>query len=403
MNRPSRQLLEKLLHAWQGNPDRSRKVRLHITSKKALPYFEAVLPDAKEALHAGLEEAAASGAVTLEWGKGYDRHILEWLTLEDGPALASYLGVPLAATLAGDARSVLESLLSGRESWISDWLQKLLERWSRNQMYCRLAPGDLMRAGWLISSLEAVAACRQVNLDLRTFSIRELGSSKALESILPRFVSVWKEYHPSGLRNNELLQTLGLVKFPLPLLLRGPVTLKLAGRDLGCAGLAPFVGLPPQAIRGLSTDRLPAYVLTIENLASFNRYTAEIEDEGLVLYSAGFPSPGVAGFLRLLDASLPGGVAFFHWGDIDEGGLKIFCYIQGLLGRTLRPHLMTAELLKGRGQAKPGLRAKEVRLVSESESVIAFLAKAILLTDPPVILEQENVDPLPPEYQAENH
>ena len=397
MNQPSRQLLEKLLQAWQGNPDRSRKVRLPITAARALPYLQAVLPEAKDALHAGLFEAEAAGAVTLEWGRGYDSHILKRITLEDGPGLAGYLGIPLAAEQADSARSILNDALSGQERWISDWVLNLLEKWSRNQMHFGVAPGDIATAGLLIRALEAVAAGRQLNLDLRTFSIRELGSSKAMESILPRFASVWKEYHPSELRSEELLETLGLVKFPLPLLLRGPITLKLSDRELQCAGINPFVGLPPQAIEGLSLESKPEYVLTIENLASFNRYAAEIPDQGLILYSAGFPSPGVANFLRMLDVSLPVEVPFFHWGDIDEGGLKIFAYIQGLLERrALLPHQMTVELLTERGQEKPGLRLEEVRRVAEKGTMIADLAKIMMSMDPPVILEQENIDPKPP-------
>jgi hypothetical protein len=400
MNPPSRLLLEKLLHAWQGNPEHARKVRLPINLKRARPYLEAVLPEAKEALHAGLEEAAAAGSVTLEWGMGYESHILNRITLEDGPGLARYLGVTLAATRAEDARLVLNALLSGRESWIGDWVGKLLDSWSRNLAFCRVSPGDVPTAGLLVRSLEAVAAGRQLNLDLRTFSIRELGNSKAMESILSRFASVWKEYHPTELKNKELLKTLGLVKFPLPLLLRGTIVLQLAGRDLDCAGISPFVGLPPQAIQGLAIGKAPDYVLSIENLASFNRYAAEVEDDGLILFSAGFPAPGVANFLRLLDEALPAGVPFFHWGDIDEGGLKIFSYIEELLRRPLQPHLMSAELLVQRGQSKPGLRMDEVRRSAEKDSMIADLAKTILLMDPPIILEQENVDPVSPDVKG---
>ena len=397
MNQPSRLLLEKVLQAWQGNPGSTRKFCLPINLKRARPYLEAVLPEAKDALHAGLLEAAAAGSVTLEWGRGYESHILKRIILEDGPALAHYLGVPLAAAQADNARLVLNGLLSGRESWIGDWVGKLLDRWSRNQVFCGVSPGDVATASLLVRSLEAVAAGRQLNLDLRTFSIRELGNSKAMESILSRFASVWKEYHPSELRIGELLETLGLVKFPLPLLLRGPVVLQLAGRDLDCAGISPFVGLPPQAVRGLAIGKAPDYVLSIENLASFNRHAAEVQDDGLILYSAGFPAPGVANFLRLLDAALPVGVPFFHWGDIDEGGLKIFSYIEGLLRRPLRPHLMNAELLVQRGQSKPGLRMDEVRRSAEKDSMVAGLARTILLTDPPIILEQENVDPVAPD------
>jgi hypothetical protein len=396
MNQPSRQLLTKLLQSWQGNPGSTRKVRLRITPRLALPYFEATLPDEKEALHAALFEAAAAGCISLEWGKGFESHILWRITLEDGVALARYLGIPLAAIQAEEARYILEKHLSGGESWVNDWVRELLDHWSRNKSLNGIAPGDVATAGALVKTLEAVAAGRQRNLDLRTFSTRELGASKAAEAILHKFASVWKRYHPGELSNDELFETLGLLKFQQPLLLRGPIVLRLARRDLDCAGVEPYLGLPPQAVLEVLADKRPDYCLTIENLSSFNRYTAEVDDRGLVIFTSGFPSPGLVEFLQKLDNSLPGAIPFFHWGDIDEGGLRILSYISGIVKREVQPHLMTPELLAQKGQQSPDLRQEELRALATRNRSVAPLAEAILATDPPAILEQENTDPQPP-------
>lgn len=394
MNQPSRQLLIKLLDSWQKSPERTRTTHLPITKARAPQYFAAVLPEDKEALHAGLQEAAAAKTVLLVWGKGYDTHILNRISLIDGTGLAHYLGITLAAKHASDARYLLEGELSGQEPWIIDLVGYILERWSRNKGAAGMKPGDVLMGRRLVRAMEAVSAGRHRNLDLRTFSTREFNDSKVMERMLSRFGSVWKRYHPSDLTSDELFETLGLVKFPQPLLLRGPVTLQLAARTLDCDGIQPFVGLPPQAIRGVIIDKQPRYVLTIENLASFNRYASEIQDDGLILYSAGFPAPGVADFLRMLDSSLASSIPFFHWGDIDEGGLKIFNYIQGLLSRTLKSHLMTADLLALYGQSNQNLRIKEVQRTAGLDMEVALIVEAMLSTNPPKTLEQENIDPL---------
>lgn len=393
MNQPSRQLLIKLLDSWQKSPERDRITRLPITKARSPQYFAAVLPEDKEALHAGLQEAEAMRTVLLEWGKGYDTHILKRISLIDGPSLASYLGITLASKHASDARYLLEGELSGKEPWINDLVGYILERWSRNKGAAGIQPGDVLAGQRLIRAMEAVSAGRHRNLDLRTFSTREFNDSKVMERMLSRFGSVWKRYHPSDLTSDELFETLGLVKFPQPLLLRGPVALQLIARTLHCDGIQPFVGLPPQAIRGVIIDKQPSYVLTVENLASFNRYASEIQDGGLILYSAGFPAPGVADFLRMLDSSLSSSIPFFHWGDIDEGGLKIFNYIQGLLTRTLRTHLMSSELLAIYGQSNQKLRIKEVQRIADKNSEVSLIVEAILSTNPPKTLEQENIDP----------
>ncbi|WP_458250540.1 Wadjet anti-phage system protein JetD domain-containing protein [Geobacter anodireducens] len=398
MNQCSRQLLTKLLDAWQGSSVSNRTVRLPITRARAPQYFAVTVMEEKEALHAGLQEAAAAGVVSLEWGKGYDAHILRRINLVDGPALARYLGVPLAATQADSARSILTSELSGKEEWISNFVQYLLGRWSCNKKAVGLKPGDTNSARMLVRALEAVSVGRHRNLDLRTFSTREFGDSKVMEGMLSRFGAVWKRYNPTDLSKDELFETLGLVKFPHPLLLRGSVVVQLQGRALDCEGLYPYVGLPPQSILGVSAGNAPKFVLTIENLTSFNRYTAEILDDGLVLYTSGFPSPGIADFLRLLDRAMPPSAQFFHWGDVDEGGLKIFAYIQGLIQRPLVPHLMSPDQLARYGTANCDVRVVEIAKIAHRSSTTKVLASAILSTDPPKTLEQEYLDPIAPNF-----
>lgn len=232
MNQGSRQLLTKLLDAWQRNSVSGRAVRLPITKTRAPQYFAATVMEEKAALHAGLQEAAAAGVVSLEWGKGYEAHLLRRINLVDGPGLAGYLGLTLAATQADNARNILAGELSGREEWIADFVQYLLERWRRNKIAVGLKPGDINVARVLVRALEAVAAGRHRNLDLRTFSTREFGDSKVMEGMLSRFGAVWKRYNPTDLSRAELCETLGLVKFPHPLLFRGPVVVQLQGRPL---------------------------------------------------------------------------------------------------------------------------------------------------------------------------
>lgn len=396
MHSSCRLLLEKLLNFWQSNPDRAAKTTLVLNKKRAPDFFEVVIPEEREALRAGLEEAEAQGAIVIDRGRGYESKVLKRLILVDGEKLAGFLGVPLAAKQAKGAKETLESAVTGQHPWIGEWVQELLDRWSRNKPLNGLSPGDCETARLVVLALEAVAAGRQENLDLRTFSTRELGNSKAMEGLLSKFAAVWKRYHPSDLNTDELAETLGLVKFPSPLLLRGPIVLQLTAREVDCRKIEPFIGLPPQSILEVKTDSLPDYVLTIENLASFNRHAAEVRDNGLVIYTAGFPAPGIGEFLRKLDSRLPASVPFYHWGDLDEGGLKIFAYVQTFLCRTLRPHLMTADILVRLGAEKESLRSAEVQRIAALHPVTKSLSDAILANNPPKVLEQERVNPKSP-------
>jgi hypothetical protein len=81
---------------------------------------------------------------------------------------------------------------------------------------------------------------------------------------------------------------------------------------------------------------------TSENLASFQRHVREIQDSGLVIYTAGFPAPALVQFLQHLDKRLAADCPFYHWGDRDPGGVRIYANIAAAYRRhDVRPHLMS--------------------------------------------------------------
>jgi hypothetical protein len=133
-------------------------------------------------------------------------------------------------------------------------------------------------------------------------------------------------------------------------------------------------------------------VLTIENYASFNRHVRETSDGALVVYVGGFPSAAVTDLLKRLSKEI-GDLPFLHWGDIDSGGLRIFSYIEGIVARPLRPHLMARELAERYG--RPCEPDDTLAPIAKSESAIADLARWLAHGPDPRTLEQEALDPAP--------
>jgi hypothetical protein len=104
--------------------------------------------------------------------------------------------------------------------------------------------------------------------------------------------------------DRELFRILGLEKFPPPLLIKGPLSINYGGKAWNNTALRPFIGLSPDRVRTLQLTHEAPYLLTIENLASFQRHVREVDDQGVVLFTAGFPSPAMAQVLNQLDSSL---------------------------------------------------------------------------------------------------
>jgi len=138
----------------------------------------------------------------------------------------------------------------------------------------------------------------------------------------------------------------------------------------------------------------PPALVTVENFASFNRYVREIDDGALVVYTGGFAATGVVELLKLLLAVLEPRVPFFHWGDIDPGGLRIFRFLEENLPRAPVPHLMNRDLAVIHG--RPARRDPGLGAIANTDSAVAALAAWLAGEEDVKHLEQEALDPISP-------
>ncbi len=392
MNDIGRELLLKLL----AQVDRGGKSTLPVTPRFAKAYFADGSLDVREAIHASLRNAERAGAVVLKWGKGAAAQDLEQIRLCDAEALALWLGVDRVQDHAERMRTALQPLLSEAPDWLRSAYAEAARNWQKGLVGLRIPHDQPQEAQNLFRVALAVARNKQAGLDLRRFSVRVLGDSKGIESRrgllahLLRRNPTWSELDDDG----ELFRALGLEKFVQPLLFKGPLKLLYNGAAWDVSPLTPYVGLSPDLVRELSFTRPPAYLLTIENLASFHRHVREIEDDGLVVYTAGFPSPSLQSFLGMLNVVLPPSCPVFHWGDRDLGGLRIFAKLaEAYPGRELLPHLMNSE--QGPGQSFTQQEREQLSKISAKPTVAGRLAERWLV-EGLGHLEQEAVDPRRP-------
>lgn len=270
--------------------------------------------------------------------------------------------------------------------------------WSRNSSYMGIRPGDGKTLTQVLRLAGAVSA-RLGNLsasevDFRSFSRVTSGDSKALEHNLSSIASTISRLSELSetqamLDAEELLAVAGIKRLPQPVLVCGAISLD----ELPFPKM-PFVGVPAECAGRVNLDRQPAYVMTIENFSSFVRYVREVakDDDGLVIYSGGFPSrPALETIVKLArQARAP----IYHWGDMDGGGVRIFRYIEQRLasiGVSLQPHMMNADLLR-----KVGSKAQGPIRIGANMKESAILELARLIEDTGLVHEQEEFDPISP-------
>jgi hypothetical protein len=398
-NNVAEKLLVKLFDRWQGALGQpSRILTLCITGRDGKPYFE-TKGEARQLLHATLENAEKQGTISLQWGKHAASHEIERILLLDGEKLSEFLGKPSASKCTEKLKAELLPLLNASpHTWIAETLQNACSYWLRGKPFARLSlPQDHLRARQLFMAVLAVANGLHKGLDMRTFSARQLSDSKAFEKLKSSFCTIWATH--AGLEdwdNDDLLQTLGIEKEPHPVLLRGALQIQREPlADLSC--FQPFVGIPRELLVHITPKNIPAYVLTIENLASFSRYTKEILDDGIIIYTNGYPNPDVQKLLARIDIALPETTPFFHWGDTDVDGIGILCFIAKLTPRhDISPHLMERNSWQ---ISRPlnDLEKKKVGSLNVRNDKVTQLVKTLNISGIPLDSEQENITPAPPQ------
>lgn len=385
--------LEKLLR-------RAEKARLRGADERvSLPMTAASCPDYAalstlaefETFHARIALAERDGAIRAERDRlrGDGSRIMR-IAVADVAALAAHLGVvPLDARVAEAERR----LQPWRERFAV--LEEVLQVWRADRTLRGAGPeaaDDLAAAACAVAAAQDDAA--RGERILRRESVRLYGDSKRLEKLTPWLeILVSGELAPTGLGKEDVWAALGLRREPQPLLLSGRGTVVLDG-EVRLTLPRPYLGVPLDGVRAIVADC--AFVLTVENLASFHD-TARANTAGLAIYTGGMPSPAWRAVYGRLLRELPDAVPIHHWGDIDEGGFRIASTLASAAaqaGRRLLPWRMSPDALPppvAAAAARPSAATLAKMMSWARRAGWDEVADALLLE--PVQLEQEALEP----------
>lgn len=379
---PAARVLHGLLDQLERNPDRRR-----LPSNK--------LPDREwraaewEETERYLKEAVAAGAIQLRYGRRELSHIIERITIVDPPLLYAFLGrVPVTDQASSAVGRLTAALGETVDPCVRKAISGMGEAWARQKTAFGLTQDEVTEAELFLKALNSVLVHDPDGMDMRTFSRRFVGDSKAIERNASRIASVLRQIGkvPDGATPSEVLAAVGIEKFHHPIFIAGP---------LACQGLRldamPYLGIPVDIAVTLEPVSPVASILCIENLASFQRHIGEVRaPEDIVIYTGGFPSRAVITALRHLCRFCPDKV--FHWGDIDSFGLHIAHFIARSIPVPLRLHLMTEEIA-----SRHGARSEPARFVVPFCDDSPVIPLARFLSSPRAMtMEQEEIDPLRP-------
>lgn len=305
-------------------------------------------PAAQRAWRDRLEGSERSGAVALVRGAGNRRGVIERARLLNADRLARDLGMVRASERTAIAVAVAHEACGGRDG-MEAAVEAAKQKWERGEDWYRLpADPDLVR-----TAFAGAAGMFDVAFGtyFKTASAQAAGSSKFLQHHAATVCAILRHALelPPETSQDEIWEMLGLVKFRHPVCLRAPVSF-VDPTGISIPGTAvPWSAVNPDIVESCSRSGSdPVFVMTVENWTSFNGQCREIP-RGAVVYTSGFPAPPVRQLVSQMASMWPN-VPFYHWGDVDAGGLLIADSIRNAAGRPVKLHLMTPALAEQYGK-----------------------------------------------------
>ena len=198
----------------------------------------------------------------------------------------------------------------------------------------------------------------------RVFSKHYLGDSKRFEQIIQKQIlrdaRRWNERVEADeevMDDRTVLVEIGLETYHQELAVKGSLRFLLKGTEVDTAAWRYGTVLNAETLKHLELlpEQKICKIISIENKANY--MSVPFEEGTLYLYSHGFFSPAEREFLRELRKCLHTagtGTEYYHSGDLDYGGMRIFMHIQKEIFPDLKPWRMDWETLEHyREQGEP--------------------------------------------------
>ena len=181
---------------------------------------------------------------------------------------------------------------------------------------------------------------------IREFSIIHFQDSKYFEQIKSRIAKVFRQFSGEYVEMDtlELLAEYGIYGTPNYVYFKGNARISIGEEVVDLSLLKQGIGISGEDLSGIRFSDLSRIkkVITIENLTSFFRYW---EEDSLFIYLGGYHNRIRRILLRLVYETIPD-AEYYHFGDIDAGGLSILLDLRKKTGIPFAGYHMDLDTLK---------------------------------------------------------
>lgn len=194
----------------------------------------------------------------------------------------------------------------------------------------------------LIKGVEEISLNEEEIL-LRNFSKKVFGNSKYLEKNQNKFVNLFNEFGEEEYSSfDEILEEHHIYKNERYTFIKGDIVFKINNqiinlKDLGFEFSLNSKEIEEMEILSIGNEK----AITIENLTTFNYFS---NDEYLKIYLSGFHNKDKENIINKINEFKK--MKWFHFGDIDAGGFKIYLNLISKTGIDFSLYLMNKNVLE---------------------------------------------------------
>lgn len=401
-------LLDKFENSalYKGTPGSNRRVWLRVNRRTFPPYFDDTTARHKERLNEGARLLEDRGFIEIVWEKFEEGNLIRKmaLTTERVNEAYQFLQRRPRAAKEREVAGLAETYARGSAEWVQQFLGVIAERVRRGESVARYLDLDNPeRTDALFRALRG-AGRLEGEIPRRVFSQRVLGATKAFDTVAGTVARVAAEFCPrfrgtgADLEPDEILAELGIVDNPQHIFISGSLRFTVGHGSVDLSHFQPDLGISTEMIGRMSITALPAdHVVTVENLTAYYSFIKSAPAGCLTLYLGGYHNSLRRAFLgKVRDYARDSGrqINFWHWGDIDYGGFRIFVHLRDNCLPDLQPlHMDTATLVKYRAYGLPFGKpyAAKLRRLAGDERYRIFHPVISHMLEHNICLEQECV------------
>jgi len=375
---------------YKGDNLKDIKVSLRFTKESLPDYFNEYRAEYKNELNEQCLSLKDSGYIDIKWKKFQEGNIIEKVILNIEKLDSIYNHLKRNSRKDFENRTI-EILLHycGLDNWLGNFTCQMKAKIEKNISIRRyLDIEDPETTHEVLYMLEKIIN-QQKEIPRRVFSVQYFNDSKKLEKLETRLIRIMTSFGGFNADMDVLAQA-NIIKNPGYVYMKGNVVISCSGEIIDLKKLYGEIGLSTSLIENLEVKSIGAKrVITIENLTTFHSY---ISKDDFVIYLGGYHNEVRRKFLVKLYKSCFD-AEFFHWGDIDLGGFRIFNHLKSKTGIPFIPLYMDkSTLLKFKDYLKP---IEDMRYIDDLKKLLSqkeymeFYEVIAYMIENSVKLEQE--------------